>query len=342
MGPILPMSYKGYYSYIVVFIDDYSRYARAYPMADKTKVHICLQLYLEEVRRVLGQDAKIIKIRTDNGTEYQTYEMKKLMVNEKIIFQHSEPGTPEHNGTSERFNDTLQQKIRSLIFDAGLPKQFWNYALGFAVHAYNRTPHKSIDFKTPYEIMFSRKPNIQYLRRFGCLVYAKNLKKGGKFDERGRKGILVGCTETGYRILILLTGDIIDCKHVRCIESKVFKDVFDNQTSLKIKDPDFDDAAPGAEFLKIYGWHDNNLHEQNNTVQTDKNKELNKGEEENGREQFYRDIDILNSENNEISDSTPNVDVNKETEIEEDFILDSYEVEEVEIDSDDEENSLFV
>ena len=223
MGELAPRSYCSSNKHIVVFVDDYSRYAMAFAMQNKTQVHIYLAQYLKEMRRNLdNQSLRVNKIRTDNGTEFRTDEMKELKKEEGFEFDYSEPGTPEHNGASEQFNKTLQEKIRSLIFDAKMPKQFWNFALGYAVHVYNRSPHKALEFKTPYQMIFRNTPTLKYLRRFGCASYVKNLKVKGKFDERGTRGILIGCNETGYRVLIPETGKIVCSKHVSFIESVTY------------------------------------------------------------------------------------------------------------------------
>lgn len=37
------------------------------------------------------------------------------------------------------------------MFDSRLPKSMWEIATEAAVHMYNRTPHKSINFRTPLE-----------------------------------------------------------------------------------------------------------------------------------------------------------------------------------------------
>jgi len=48
--------------------------------------------------------------------------------------------------------------------------------------------------KTPYELFKGRKPNIMYLRIFGCKCYVHNNGKDalGKFDPRSDEAIFLG------------------------------------------------------------------------------------------------------------------------------------------------------
>lgn len=104
MGPISPCTYKYGARYIITFVDDYTRYAWAYPMADKKGVHIALSKMMENAKILKGENAKITFLRLDNGTEYCTENMKKLIEKERITLEHTPPYTPNLNGTAERFN----------------------------------------------------------------------------------------------------------------------------------------------------------------------------------------------------------------------------------------------
>lgn len=237
MGQISPPTYLHKLKYAVTFIDDYSRFAMVYTTDNKTEVHEGLRLYMDELRTVLGPKTRCFKLRTDNGTEYRTAEMKQLMLNERIEFDRVAPYSPQHNGTAERFNRELQEKARAILIDSGLPARFWDVALAFVVHVYNRMPKKSLNYETPYERIYGRKPTLEYIRRFGCLVYVKKMITSGKFDVRAERMFLVGCTETGYRCLEPKSGRIVDSKHIKPIETYVYADFFGKSTGTKREIP---------------------------------------------------------------------------------------------------------
>ena len=54
------------------------------------------------------------------------------------------PGTPQHNGVSERHNRTLLDMVQSMMFLTDLPLSFWRYALETAAFTLNRAPSKSV------------------------------------------------------------------------------------------------------------------------------------------------------------------------------------------------------
>jgi hypothetical protein len=59
---------------------------------------------------------------------------------------------------------------------------------------------------TPEETFYVKKPNVEHLRIFGCLVYIHIPKdKRKKLEPSGKKGIFIGYSESSkaYRIYIL-------------------------------------------------------------------------------------------------------------------------------------------
>ena len=66
-------------------------------------------------------------------------------------FELTPPGTPQHNGMSERHNRTLLDMVRSMMSLTDLPLSFWGYALEKTAFTLKRAPSKSVE-TTPYEL----------------------------------------------------------------------------------------------------------------------------------------------------------------------------------------------
>ncbi|KAK7580454.1 hypothetical protein V9T40_001083 [Parthenolecanium corni] len=93
MGPITPSSFQFGNKYIITFTDDATRYVWAYPLPDKTCVHVAVSKFLNNVRLLKGQSATVQEFRLDNGTEYLTEDMKDLLKKEKITLSPVPPYT---------------------------------------------------------------------------------------------------------------------------------------------------------------------------------------------------------------------------------------------------------
>ncbi|KAD4584331.1 hypothetical protein E3N88_21932 [Mikania micrantha] len=146
------------------------------------------KVFQNEVQNQLGKTIKAI--RSDRGGEYLSYDFNEHLKKCGIISQLTPPGTPQHNGVSERRNRTLLDMVRSMMSRANLPHSFWSYALETAARIVNMVPTKKVD-KTPYELWYGRKPNLSYLRVWGCEAYVKR-ETSNKLDPRGEKVIFVG------------------------------------------------------------------------------------------------------------------------------------------------------
>ena len=73
---------------------------------------------------------------------------------------------------------------------ADLPLSFWGYALETAAFMLNRAPSKSVA-TTPYELWFSKKPKLSFLKVWGCDVYVKKLQPD-KVEPKSEKCVFIG------------------------------------------------------------------------------------------------------------------------------------------------------
>lgn len=85
------------------------------------------------------------------GTEFTGIKFIEALEQEKIEEELTHHYTPEHNGTAKQFNGTIQRKVRAYTIDSGLSKNMWEVTVEAAVHVYNGTPHKSIEYEKPLE-----------------------------------------------------------------------------------------------------------------------------------------------------------------------------------------------
>ena len=73
----------------------------------------------------------------------------------------------------------------------------WEEASRTVVYVQNRTPQRVFKNKTPEELFFDKKLEVNHLRIFGCPVYIHIPKeKRTKLDPSGKKGIFVGYSES--------------------------------------------------------------------------------------------------------------------------------------------------
>ena len=118
------------------------------------------------------RDKKIRFLRSDRGDKYLSYEFGLHLKQCGIVSQLTPPGTPQRNGVSERHNRTLLDIVQSMMSLTNLPPSFWGYALETAAFTLNRAPSKSVE-TTPYELWFSKKPKLSFLKVWGCDAYVK-------------------------------------------------------------------------------------------------------------------------------------------------------------------------
>ena len=150
--------------------------------------------------------------RSDGGGEFLK-EFDELLTSQGTVHVTSTPNDPQSNSRIERYHDSLNNGIRCLLLQSGLPYACWEDAAVVWVFNRNRfTPISRLDGRTPYEGRFG-KPYSGILFPYGCKViyHDQELASKAKFEPRGS----VGCF-TGYHVSGAIK--IIDldslCNHV--------------------------------------------------------------------------------------------------------------------------------
>lgn len=76
----------------------------------------------------------------------------------------------------ERRNQTVVGMARTMMKAKGLPSFFWGETVTTAVYVLNRAFTRSVDGKTPYEAWHGKRPSVEHLRIFGCVVHVKSAR----------------------------------------------------------------------------------------------------------------------------------------------------------------------
>jgi hypothetical protein len=81
------------------------------------------------------------------------------------------PYTSLQNGKAERILRTLNNMIRSLLFQASFPVHYWSDRLHTAMYLLNRLPSKIVHESCPYVTLRDVAPSYEHLRVFDCACY---------------------------------------------------------------------------------------------------------------------------------------------------------------------------
>ncbi|WVZ92678.1 hypothetical protein U9M48_038724 [Paspalum notatum var. saurae] len=168
--------------------------------SDKSETPDKFKIFAKRAQREFGLN--IVKVRSDNGSEFKNYKVDEWCDEEGIKHEFSATYTPQQNGVVETKNKTLITLARAMLDDYGTSEDFWAEAINTACHASNRVYLHRLLGKTPYELLIGRKPNISYFRVFGCKCFIYKKKRLGKFEKRCDVGFFVGYASNSkaYRV----------------------------------------------------------------------------------------------------------------------------------------------
>jgi transposase InsO family protein len=206
-GPIKPVSQRGHYAYVMLIIDDFSRYFVVYFLKQKSDAAECLQHFVTssstnvdsiillkentdlEVETLYQRESlfPVSTLHSDNGGEFMSRELGDFLKRHGVKKTFTTAYSPYSNGIVERAIRTLFETASSLLNYSGLPARlFWPEAIQRAAYIRNRIPH-SYTKLPPLELYKGVKVNkymLHALHPFGAEAYATIPKQSAEGKQR--------------------------------------------------------------------------------------------------------------------------------------------------------------
>ncbi|GAA0162316.1 hypothetical protein LIER_18433 [Lithospermum erythrorhizon] len=155
---------------------------------------------IDNYSRITWTGKKIKRLRTDNGLEFCSSEFDEFCKNEGIARHHTVRHTPQQNGVAVHMNQTLLERARCMLSNAGLERKFLAEAVSTTCYLINR-------------------------------VYYHVNK--GKLEPRAKKGVFVGYGDgvKGYRVWSPFEGRVILSRNVVFDENSMFNPILKTSIS---------------------------------------------------------------------------------------------------------------
>ena len=199
-GPYQAKTHDVYNMFLTV-VDDFTRHTWVFLMKQKSDSTNILSMLLALIETQFN--THVLCIRTDNAKELCEGSILQLYRAKGILHQRSCTDSPQQNGVVERKHRHLLETARALFFQSRVPTRFWGECLLCATHLINRMTLSSVNFQSPYELLYGHKPSLTHLKVFGCLCYVSTIKAHrSKFEPRALSCIFLGYPsgQKAYRV----------------------------------------------------------------------------------------------------------------------------------------------
>jgi hypothetical protein len=127
------------------------------------------------------------------------------------------PYTSPQNGKAERMLCTTNNIVRTLMFQASMPPQYWVECLHTATYLLNHLPMKSITTSCPYTAPYNTLPTYKHLRVFWCVYYPSlSATAPHKLAPHSTWCVFISYSldNKGYHYLDLSTNCVMISRHV--------------------------------------------------------------------------------------------------------------------------------
>ncbi|KAJ9557001.1 LOW QUALITY PROTEIN: hypothetical protein OSB04_011615 [Centaurea solstitialis] len=201
-----PITSLSGYKYYILVLDDFSHFLWVFPLRVKSNVFQAFSTFRAYV---------VNQFKTD----IQSFQCD--------------------NGKAERVIRTINNVMRTILFQASLPPNFWAEVLNMSVHILNLLPTTTLSFQLPCEILYGTFPTFTHLGVFGCLCYP-NLSSTTPTNCRHA---LQPVYHRSHRCYDLVSRHIIISRHVVFDEDHFPYASFNESPSVSAYDDLVDDSS---------------------------------------------------------------------------------------------------
>nr|GEW07629.1 ribonuclease H-like domain-containing protein [Tanacetum cinerariifolium] len=194
--------------YYAIFLDHFLHFVWVYPLHKKSYLFDNFVAFCAYVNKQFNVDIKALQC--DHGGEYDNTRFYEFFRQNGVQFRFSCPRTSQQNGKSERILRTINNLIRTLLFQAHIPPSYWVKALNMVAHLLNILPSTAINNEISFTTLYNQTPTYEDLHVFGCLCYP-HVDASHKLEPRSTPCIFLGypANHRGYRCLDLVSNKII-------------------------------------------------------------------------------------------------------------------------------------
>ena len=116
-------------------------------------------------------NCRVKRLYADGGTEFINQTLKSHCLKQGIELHYSPARTQQLNGVAENSVRVIKDGTRAMMIQSWAPRQFWSYAGKHGTFVWNRSHVSDTTGKTPYELMYGKKPSMRSWGVFGCDAY---------------------------------------------------------------------------------------------------------------------------------------------------------------------------
>ena len=199
VGPF-KRSLVGSYQYMLVLVDDHSRFISVRFLTHKSEALTEIRSYVAELNALvnssLAEPRQIIgTLHTDNAGEFLSREFSDFLDEQLIAQTTCPPHVHSLNGVAERAIRAIVENMRSTMVAGNIPVTFWNYVATHSADVLNRTGGPPGSTSTAYEILTGDKPKVLGIWPVGCRAYPVRPRSAYSktlLDSHGWIGINLG------------------------------------------------------------------------------------------------------------------------------------------------------
>ncbi|CAI7917630.1 unnamed protein product [Closterium sp. NIES-53] len=164
--------------YILLEVDDYTRYTTVFPLRSKGQVVDVLIPWIctvhLQLRERFGQDLLVLRLHSDRGGEFSSNLLREFCRGEGILQSFTLPDSPQQNGIAERCIGLVMEVARTSMIHAAVPHFLWPFAVRYAAHQLNLWPRVSLPETSPTLRWTGEVGDASVFRVWGCRAFVRH------------------------------------------------------------------------------------------------------------------------------------------------------------------------
>ena len=108
-------------------------------------------------------------VQSDWGGECRPFSkyLTDLCIMHRLVFPH----THHQNGVVERKHSHIVETALTMLSQDSMILDYWDHAVISSVYLINRLPSSAIQNEVPYQRLFRKLPDYEFLKVFGCACF---------------------------------------------------------------------------------------------------------------------------------------------------------------------------